>query len=148
MTEHKANIVWERGDSPFTHKEYPRNHVWKFQGSEIQASAAPKFFGDPSLVDPEEAFVASISSCHMLTFLAVASKAGFVLDRYDDAAVGVLERNEDRKLAITRVILRPRLGWNGKSPTAEELDQLHRQAHEHCFIANSVRSRIEVAAPA
>jgi organic hydroperoxide reductase OsmC/OhrA len=147
VTEHKATIVWERGDSPFTYKEYPRSHVWKFEDGEVQASAAPKFFGDPSLVDPEEAFVASLSSCHMLTFLAVASKAGFVLDRYEDAAVGFLERNEERRLAITRVSLRPRIQWNGESPTAEELDELHRQAHEHCFIANSVRTQIEVAPP-
>jgi len=142
---HRATIVWSRGDAAFTYKEYSRDHVWRFEGgSEVEASAAPKFLGNESLVDPEQAFVASISSCHLLTFLALACRDGFVVDRYEDEAVGHLERNEDKKLAMTRVVLRPKITWEGSPPEADALSELHRLAHEHCFIASSVKTKIEL----
>lgn len=145
MSEHRATIVWDRQHREFAHKEYSRDHVWKFEGgSEVRASAAPKFLGDPGLVDPEEAFVASLSSCHMLTFLALAARDGFEVDRYEDAAVGFMERNDHKRLAITRVVLHPTITWGASAPDQEQLDMLHHTAHEHCFIANSVTTTIEV----
>jgi organic hydroperoxide reductase OsmC/OhrA len=111
----------------------------------MQASAAPAYLGNPKLVDPEEAFVASLSSCHMLTFLAIACKKKFVLDDYVDEAVGLMEKNADGRLAITRVTLRQRLKFSGdKQPTAEELKEMNHAAHEQCFIANSVKTEVKV----
>ena len=113
----------------------------------MQASAAPAYLGNAKLVDPEEAFVASLSSCHMLTFLAIACKKKFVLDDYVDEAVGFMEKNAEGKLAITRVTLRPRLKFSGdKQPTAEEIEEMNHMAHEQCFIANSVKTEITIEA--
>jgi organic hydroperoxide reductase OsmC/OhrA len=147
MSEHKATISWERGDRDFSYETYTRDHTWRFDaGVTVPASAAPAYLGSAEGVDPEEAFVASVSSCHMLTFLAIAARKRYVVERYDDEAVGVLEKNEDGKLAVTRVTLRPRVVFGGaKQPTADDLARLHESAHEHCFIANSVRTAIEVA---
>ncbi len=104
MSEHKVSLRWERGDAAFEYQKYPRNHTWKFDGGhEMTASAAPAYLGDPKNVDPEEAFVAAISSCHMLTFLAAACKKKFVLDEYTDDAVGHMEKNAEGKMAITKV---------------------------------------------
>jgi len=114
----------------------------------MPATAAPAYLGNPANVDPEEAFVASLSSCHMLTFLAIACKQKFVLDRYEDAAVGYMEKNSDGKMAIARVELRPKITWSGdRAPSAEELDKMHHAAHENCFIANSVKTNVTVAKP-
>jgi organic hydroperoxide reductase OsmC/OhrA len=146
MSEHKVTLNWNRGDVPFEYPKYPRNHTWKFDGgSEVQATAAPVYLGDPKNVDPEEAFVAALSSCHMLTFLAVACKKKFVLDEYSDDAVGVMEKNAEGKLAITKVTLRPKLKFAGeKQPTEQELDEMHHFAHDQCFIANSVKTEVTV----
>lgn len=145
MSEHRATIVWDRQETPFTYKEYTRDHLWKFEGgSEVAASATPKYLGNEALVDPEQAFVAALSSCHMLTFLALAARDGFVVDHYEDAAVGYMERNDHKKLAVTRVVLSPRITWQGNSPDDTHLDKLHHTAHEQCFIANSVTTKIEV----
>ena len=146
MSEHKVNLTWKRGDVPFEYQKYPRNHTWKFDGGhEMTASAAPAYLGDPKQVDPEEAFVASLSSCHMLTFLAVAAKKKFVLDEYVDEAVGHMEKNAEGKLAITRVTLKQRLKFSGdKQPTPEEIEEMNHMAHEQCFIANSVKTEITV----
>ena len=109
------------------------------------ASAAPAYLGDPKNVDPEEAYVASLSSCHMLTFLAIACKQKFVLDEYVDEAVGHMEKNAEGKMAITKVTLKPKITFSGeKKPTAEELDKMHHAAHENCFIASSVKTEITV----
>jgi organic hydroperoxide reductase OsmC/OhrA len=106
----------------------------------------PAYLGSPANVDPEEAFVASLASCHMLTFLSIACKQKFVLDSYEDEAVGHMEKNTDGKLAITRVELRPKITWSGnRRPSAEELDKMHHAAHENCFIANSVKTKVTVA---
>ena len=149
MSEHRATVHWNRQDTPFTPKEYTRDHVWKFDGgSEVRASAAPQFLGNDALVDPEQAFVAALSSCHMLTFLALAARDGLVVDDYKDDAVGLMERNADKRVAITRVVLRPKITWGGDSPGAEQLDKLHASAHKHCFIANSVTTEISVEEPA
>jgi organic hydroperoxide reductase OsmC/OhrA len=147
MSEHKATISWSRGDAEFTYEKYPRDHTWRFDGGvEVPGTSAPAYLGNPKLVDPEEAFVAACSSCHMLTFLAIAARRKLVVDRYDDDATGFMEKNENGKLAVTRVVLRPNIRFGGRAPTAEELAHLHEMAHENCFIANSVRTQITVAA--
>ena len=111
----------------------------------MQASAAPAYLGNPKYVDPEEAFVASLSSCHMLTFLAVACKKKFVLDEYVDEAVGYMEKNAEGKLAITRVVLRQRTKFSGdKQPSKQELDEMNHTAHEQCFIASSVKTEVTI----
>lgn len=148
MSEHRAKIHWNRRDKSFTPKEYSREHLWRFEGgSEVLASAAPKYLGDPALVDPEEAFVAALCSCHMLTFLALAARDGFVVDEYQDNAVGFMERNAEKRIAITRVVLTPEITWGGEAPSPQKLDELHENAHKHCFIANSVTTKITVEAP-
>jgi len=146
MSEHKMTLTWKRGDTPFDYQKYPRNHTWKFDGGhEMTASAAPAYLGDPKNVDPEEAYVASLSSCHMLTFLAIACKQKVVLDEYVDEAVGHMEKNAEGKMAITKVTLKPKITFSGeKKPTAEELDKMHHAAHENCFIASSVKTEITV----
>jgi organic hydroperoxide reductase OsmC/OhrA len=146
MTEHKVTLKWERGGAEFSYQKYPRDHTWSFDGGHtMTATANPAYLGNPAHVDPEEAFVASLSSCHMLTFLAIACKQRFVIDSYEDEAVGHLEKNADGKLAITRVELRPKITWGGdRKPSAEELDKMHHAAHENCFVANSVRTVVTV----
>jgi organic hydroperoxide reductase OsmC/OhrA len=146
MSEHKVTLTWQRGDTPFEYQKYPRDHTWKFDGGhEMTATAAPAYLGNPKNVDPEEAFVASLSSCHMLTFLAIACKQKFVLDEYVDDAVGHMDKNAEGKMAITRVTLEPKIKFSGdKQPTADELDKLHHAAHENCFIANSVKTEVTV----
>jgi organic hydroperoxide reductase OsmC/OhrA len=146
MSEHKVTLTWQRGDKPFEYQKYSRDHTWKFDGGhEMSASAAPAYLGNPANVDPEEAFVASLSSCHMLTFLAVACKKKFVMDEYTDEAVGHMEKNENGKLAITRVELHPKITFSGeKQPSEQELDEMHHFAHTECFIANSVKTKVTV----
>ncbi len=145
MSEHRVRVDWQRGDAEFSYEGYPRSHSWSFEGGiDVPASAAPDYLGDASRVDPEEAFVASLSSCHMLTFLALAARKRLVVDRYRDDAVGFMEKNEEGRLAVTRVELRPRIEFAGEPPSDDVLARLHEQAHEHCFIANSVRTRVSV----
>jgi organic hydroperoxide reductase OsmC/OhrA len=146
MSEHRATISWSREGKDFAYKSYSRDHVWKFEnGVEVPASAAPAYLGNPQRVDPETAYVAALSSCHMLTFLAVASMKGFVVDSYEDHAVAHLEKNAAGKLAVTRVELHPIIAFSGaKTPTPADLDWMHDKAHRECFIANSVLTEINV----
>jgi organic hydroperoxide reductase OsmC/OhrA len=146
MSEHKVTLRWERSGAEFVYQKYPRDHSWSFDGGHtMTASAAPTYLGNPANVDPEEAFVASLSSCHMLTFLAIACKQKFVLDDYTDEAVGHMEKNAEGRLAITRVELHPKITWSGeKKPSAEDLDKMHHAAHDQCFIANSVKTEVAV----
>jgi len=140
MSEHKATIDWKRETPDFAYQTYNRDHDWAFDaGVTIRASAAPAYLGSESCVDPEEAFVASLSSCHMLTFLAVAARRKYVVDAYHD------EADAGGRLAITRVTLTPQVSFSGeKTPSPEELRQLHDQAHHACFIANSVKTEVVV----
>lgn len=148
MSEHKATIVWERGEQAFTDNTYSRGHLWKFDGGlTVPASASPDVVPLPMSVaeniDPEEAFVAALSSCHMLTFLAIAAKRGFVIDSYTDAAVGTIGKNADGKVCITQVVLEPKISFTGsRIPTSQQLRKLHDQAHHNCFIANSVTTEV------
>ena len=144
MSEHKAEVAWTRNHGRFG-PAYDRSHWWRFDGGvEVPASSAPSLSGDPKRVDPEEAFVASISSCHMLWFLHLAGDAGFVVDRYTDEAVGTMARGDQGRICITKVDLHPDIVWSGESPAAADIDALHHASHERCFIANSVRSTITV----
>lgn len=148
MTEHKAKITWKRDNQPFLDKRYNRIHTWSFDGgAQIQASASPHVvplpYSDPTLIDPEEAFIASLASCHMLWFLSLAAEQGYCVDTYQDQATGILAKNETGQLAITQVTLHPHVTFSGdKHPTHEDIRHLHHQAHESCFIANSVKTKI------
>ncbi len=155
MAEHTAVVVWTREGAAFTDNRYSRGHRWLFDGGvEVPASASPHNVRLPlsveAAVDPEEAFVASLSSCHMLWFLSIAAGRGFVVDSYRDEAVGLLEDDGSGRLAMTRVTLRPAVEFGGDArPADEEIAALHEKAHELCFIANSVKTdvRCEPAAP-
>jgi len=146
MATHKARIVWERLTEEFSYKSYNREHEWYFAGGVVvPASAAPDYLGKPDHVDPEQAFVASLSACHMLTFLFLASKQNFVVERYEDDAEGTLGKNETGKMWMQEVVLRPRVTFaNPEQVDPDIFDQMHHQAHEGCFIANSVLTRIDV----
>ena len=149
MSEHTAVVEWVRGDQTFTDHQYSRAHDWRFdggatvRGSSAQTSVAPPL-SDPAAVDPEEALVAALSSCHMLFFLALTAKAGFVIDRYRDAAVATLGRDDRGRMSITDVVLRPAIDWVGEAPEAAKLEDLHHQAHRLCYIANSIRAEVRV----
>ena len=150
MSEHRVTLKWERGDAEFSYQKYPRDHTWSFDGGHtMTATAAPAYFGNPAHVDPEEAFVASLSSCHMLTFLWVAATRGFVVDSYRDEPAGVLAQDADGHLAMTTVTLRPRVVFAGdRQPSTEELGVMHHAAHDGCFIARSVKTAVRVEAEA
>ena len=142
MTEHHIKLAWEKGGAPFTYDAYPRNHSISFKNGQqtVIASASPPYRGDASKCDPEDMLVAALSSCHMLSFLAIAAKKKLTVTSYEDDAVGFLE-NSGGKLWITRVILRPKVAIDGD---AETLAQIHHLAHEACFIANSVKTDVSV----
>lgn len=146
MSEHRATVDWKRETPEFTYESYNRDHDWAFDaGVVVRASAAPAYLGSASFVDPEEAFVASLASCHMLTFLAIAARKKLVVDAYRDEAVGVLAKDAAGRLAITRVTLRPVVAFGGATaPGPDELRQLHDHAHHACFIANSVKTEVVV----
>ena len=146
MSEHRARVSWERGQSDFTYETYEREHRVVFEGgSGLSLSAAPDYNGDASRANPEELYAASLSSCHMLTFLAIAARKRFTVDRYEDDCSAIMEKNDDGKIAVTRVVLRPRASFSGeKRPSPEEINRLHDSAHHHCFIANSVRTQIDI----
>ena len=147
MSDYRATIEWHRGDAAFSYETYPRGHVLRFNdGIEVPARAAPANIpptapGGPG-VDPEQGFVASLSSCHMLWFLHLACRAGHVVERYVDDAVGVLGKAANGRMAMTRVTLRPLVAFSGAAPSAEAHAALHEKAHQKCFIANSVTSDI------
>lgn len=146
MSDHTASIRWSRGNAAFG-PDYPREHEWRFDsGQVLRASAAPGYKGAADAVDPEEALVAALSGCHMLTLLAIAQKKGFIVDAYEDDATGTLDKNSDGRLAVTRVVLRPRIAFAAghAPPDADALAKLHESAHRNCFIANSVRCEVVV----
>jgi organic hydroperoxide reductase OsmC/OhrA len=141
-------VTWERGGAVFTDNRYSRGHRWTFDGGvEVPASASPHVVAAPlsvaAAVDPEEAFVASVSSCHMLWFLSLAAKRGLLVDRYRDDAVGIMGRNQKGKIVVATIRLRPMVSFGGaKSPTSDELTALHHEAHEACYIANSITTEV------
>ena len=148
--QYRATVTWTREGATFTDQRYSRAHSWRFDGGiTVPASSSPLSVRLPysvaEAVDPEEAFVAALSSCHMLTFLYVAAKQGFVVDRYADDAVGEMTRNEKGRFWVSKVRLAPAITFAGeKRPTPEQLDELHHLAHEECYIANSVKSDVVI----
>lgn len=148
MAEHSAEIRWTRENQVFIDRRYSRVHTWAFDGGVVLSASpspanVPVPHSDPALIDPEEAFVATVSSCHMLSFLILAAKRQFRVDSYVDRAVGWMERDARGRLAITKVTLRPHIVFSGETvPSQSELDELHEQAHDDCYIANSVRTEI------
>ncbi|NIX76710.1 OsmC family protein [Microvirga terricola] len=149
--EYEATVTWTREGRPFAGGDYSRGHRWRFDcGIEVAASASPSVvplpFSREDAVDPEEAFIAAIASCHMLTFLGIAAKKRYVIDSYDDRAVGVMTPNAKGKPFVSKVTLDPVIEFSGdKRPTAQQIAELHHLAHQECFIANSVLTEVVVA---
>jgi organic hydroperoxide reductase OsmC/OhrA len=150
VANHSAIVTWERADgAKFVDNRYSRAHRWQFDGGAVVAASSspavvPVPLSDAAGVDPEEAYVASLSSCHMLWFLFYAAKAGFVVDSYRDDAVGHMEKTAEGSQWMSRVVLRPTVAFSGNVPDAAALSKMHDQAHHACFIANSVRTSISV----
>jgi organic hydroperoxide reductase OsmC/OhrA len=149
MSEYFATICWERGaNEPFVDARYSREHRWEFdEGAVVKASASPHIVSAPysvaANVDPEEAFVASLSSCHMLFFLSIAASRKYLVDAYVDRAIGIMSPNEEGRMAMTRVTLQPEIRFSGsKQPDRAQLEKMHHQAHQQCFIANSVKTEV------
>ena len=148
--EYVATVAWQRGGAAFTDNKYSRAHEWRFDGGAVvPASSSPYVVAppgsNPANVDPEEAFVASLSSCHMLFFLFHAAKRGFVVDRYEDVAAGTMGKNSEGRMAMLKVVLRPQVAWAGATrPSAADVEALHHRSHEDCFIANSVKAEVVV----
>ena len=147
MSHYTATVQWRRQPGePFTDNRYSRGHQWSFDGGvTFRASSSPHVvprFSDPAGVDPEEAFIASLSSCHMLTFLYLAAKSGHVVERYDDTAEGEMAKTPEGRMWVSIVTLRPQIIWSGTAPDAQAVHALHHAAHDECFIANSVKTEV------
>lgn len=148
--QYTAEVIWERGEQAFLDNRYSRKYLLKFDGGiEIVGSSSPHVvplpFSEQQALDPEEAFVSAISSCHLLWFLSIAAKHGFVVDSYHDTAIGLMQPNENKKYWVSEVSLQPKISFSGaKLPTPAELEQMHDEAHAECFIANSVKTKITV----
>ena len=148
MAHYRAEVLWERAEQPFLDNRYSRAHRLRFDGGiDIAGSSSPHVvplpYSSENAVDPEEAFVAALSSCHMLWFLSLAVEQGWCVDRYLDRAEGRMGRNAQRRMAMTQVTLRPEVHWSGaQQPTPEQITALHHRAHEECFIANSVTTEV------
>lgn len=149
MVKHGATIAWQRGDEVFLDRRYSRAHSWRFDGGlEVPASSSPHVvrapFSNPANIDPEEAYVAALSSCHMLWFLDLAGRRGYRIDRYVDAAEGTMARDANGHEWVATVTLRPQVVFSGSlAPGEADVEALHHEAHACCFLANSVRSAIE-----
>ncbi len=148
---HQAKIFWERKpDETFLDNKYSRAHTWTFDGGlAVPASSSPHVvpvpYSDAAALDPEEAFIAALSSCHMLWFLSVAREKNYLVESYEDSAEGLMAKNEEGKIAMNRVILRPKVRFGGEQvPSSEQLDALHHSAHEKCFLASSVKTAIVI----
>ena len=149
MSEYTAKVIWNRGShESYIDNQYSRGHHWIFDGGlTVPASSSPHIvplpFSVEGNVDPEEAFVASLSSCHMLFFLGIAAKKRWVVDAYTDNAIGVMENDSDGNMAMTKVTLRPKVEFSGeKKPTLKQIEKVHHQSHQECFIANSVKTEV------
>ena len=150
MQQFEAKVEWRRGEQAFADNRYSRAHHWQFDGGlTVPASSSPLSvavpMSDPGALDPEEALVAALSSCHMLFFLSFAARRGFVVDSYIDKPVGMMDKDADGKMAMTLFRLRPAIAFGGeRQPSGAELDALHHEAHEHCYIANSIKADVVI----
>jgi organic hydroperoxide reductase OsmC/OhrA len=151
MTQFEATVDWRRGDQPFADQRYSRAHEWRFDGGlRVPASSSPLSvplpYSDAAAVDPEEALVAAVSSCHMLFFLSIAAQRGFVVDAYRDDALGFMEKTAEGKIAMTRIVLRPAIAFSMEPPDAAALAAIHHAAHDRCYIANSIKADVVIEA--
>ncbi len=152
MGKHNAIVEWELGEGSFADGRYSRAHSLRFDGgTTLTGSSSPSVvplpWSDPTGVDPEEALVSAAAACHMLSFLHVAREAGFMITRYRDEAEGTLGKNEKGRIAITRIVLRPDISFEGAVPDSGTLERMHHKAHDICFIANSLTSEVVVEPP-
>jgi organic hydroperoxide reductase OsmC/OhrA len=150
MSKHQSAIRWHRAQHPIDHRTYSRNHVTALNGQQsVNVSSSIDFKGDPACADPEQMLVSALASCHMLTFLAIAELQGYRVDQYEDNAVGYLEKADGGGMAITRIELSPKVIFGGeKTPDAAALNRIHSRAHKNCFIGNSIKAKVTVAAEA
>jgi organic hydroperoxide reductase OsmC/OhrA len=149
MSIHQAGVRWQHQGGAFTYDRYSRDHDMVFKQGQlvVAGSAAPQFRGSAHCIDPEEAFVAALASCHMLSFLAICARKRIAVESYEDDAEGVLDKGEEGRLCLTEVRLKPRIRFApGQEPAPQELSALHHRAHAECFIANSVRTQVRVIA--
>ncbi len=145
MSEHKINIRWKNNQSTFEYDHYDRSHEISFEGGQVlKASSAPQYLGDASLSNPEEMLAASLASCHMLTFLAIAAKSKLIVQSYEDHAVAHLGKNAQGKLCVIKITLNPKVNFLSSSPDMDKLKNLHEKAHANCFIANSIQCEFEL----
>lgn len=145
MSEHAASVIWQNSGGDFLQKEYSRDHWIEFpNGRRLEASAAASYGGNPAHLDPEAAFTASLSSCHMLTFLALCAVKGLIVEHYHDQAIGYLDKNLEGRICMTKVKLRPLVQFRDAAPDEEQLAMLHDRAHRACFISNSVKTVVEI----
>ena len=146
MSEHIIDISWTHTPSPLADNTYDRNHQVSFGNSQqVMGSSAPDFKGDPAGVDPEQLLISALASCHMLTFLAIAELKGYEVKSYDDKACGFLEKGDSGRFEVTRIQLRPKIIFSGdKKPDAEALQRMHVSAHKNCFVANSIKTKVEI----
>ncbi|MFN5468916.1 MAG: OsmC family protein [Pirellulaceae bacterium] len=148
-----ATVIWTRQGAPFLDLKYSRSHQWMFDGGiVVPASSSPQIVPIPMsaehAVDPEEALIASLSSCHMLWFLSIAATRGFLVNQYRDKAIGSMGTDQRGRRFMERVVLRPVIQWEGDAPSEAEVEEMHQQAHHECFIANSVRTEVLIDAAA
>ncbi|MGB8338267.1 MAG: OsmC family protein [Burkholderiales bacterium] len=149
MHQYTATVAWTRKGAKFTDNKFSRAHEWRFDGGAVLPGSSsplsvPVPYSDSAAVDPEEALVAALSSCHMLFFLAYAARKGWVIESYTDEAVGTMDKNDSGKLAITHVRLRPHIIFAGAAPSQEEIDAVHHRSHEECYIANSLKAHVDI----
>jgi organic hydroperoxide reductase OsmC/OhrA len=146
MSEHRIKLNWQRQTPDFVYDTYDRSYGVKFEGGqEVKGSAPTQFLGKAELTNPEELLAASLAACHMLTFLAVSCKGGYIIDTYKDHATATLEKNEAGKVAVTKILLKPLVSWSGtKIPDAATIKGLHDKAHANCMIANSIKSQVTI----
>ena len=146
MSEHRISLQWSRDGGPFARGNYRSNHEIGYRGGQtLHGGPSPEFGGDAAWADPEQMLLSALSSCHMLTFLAVAANRGYVVDTYSDDAVALLGKNADGKTAVVQATLAPKVTFSGdKQPTADEYAKLNERAHAACFIANSVKTAVDV----
>ena len=144
MSEFKVTVLWRRSTPDFEYKTFDRTHTWEFSGGQrLQGSSAPAYFGNPALANPEEGLIAALSSCQMLTFLALAALKRFVVERYEDAAIGEIGKNERGKTMVSKITLRPKVMFGSdNAPDTETLKGMHQKAHENCFVANSLLTEV------
>lgn len=146
MSTYTINLEWQKVSTDFSYENYNRHHTIAFSGNQtLKNSASPEYFGNSDMSNPEELLASALASCHMLTFLAIASKSGYDIQSYNCKADAVLGKNDEGRMSVTEITLTPEIVYNGdKRPTDEQLKSLHEKAHKNCFIAQSLKTKVNV----